>query len=180
MVEGAAKRWMALNSELESRRQEEVRQRSRVLALRREHTECLQRLETEHTTFKNKVQSLCSQVESDSSNADTSGECCALLLEELESVQAEKQWLEQAARAAEERYKKAQAECEEEEQRANMATHLHADAEEIADKARDVVHAAAAARAEDLRLANEALRQRLQQIASPGPSQQPLPLQALS
>merc|ERR1712232_559361 len=91
--------------------------------------------------------------------SEVSSQCAALLLEELERLQSEKALLENRFETVAARTAQVRQQCKEEERRTCLASTLAAFAEEKADKAEEVRHAASGRRAEDLRRANGALRE---------------------
>merc|ERR1711924_387451 len=101
---GSSRRWVALQSELLGLRAEEGRQRTRVQSLRRQHTDSVREIEACIVELKNKMKAISGkattasrespQWEDDPAQPDIGGQCAALLLNELERLQASKLTLE--------------------------------------------------------------------------------------
>lgn len=154
-VEAGARRWRALDADLESLRDEDVRQRQRGHTLRQEHLDFVRAVEQ-------RIGSLRDKVSKATAGSDDPQMSTGLLVEEVRSLQEERVRLQAELEASSQLASRMRGHLEESSVRANSYRQLYADAEEAADRVEEARHGGVQSRIASLTRANATLQLQLQ------------------
>jgi len=154
-VGGGQRRWKALSQELQRLRSEEDLERERLKNLRHEQAAVLQATERSLSELDRRVEEAIS--------APDASACSLLLLEQLESLEKQKQELEAQLSKLALQLEEGKKGYKEDKARSEAATKLYADAEEAADSSEQVEHTGSTHRAAVLGRVNDAVQSQLAQ-----------------